>query len=293
MIIYKPRRGSGLYHLLGSTILYNALIGIMYFFINSYVLSSLIKLFLIIFNAYQIYYILVFSTLKYGIDNEYIYILNVFRKIKIQISKIEAYQILNEKINGIKLSGFCTNDFALGRSFIKSIGTTSMYVTDNNKIFYLKYGEKNYAVSPEYDEGFAKQLTENRIPIIEWEYKWDKEVSLHKDKSFMMPFFVVTIINIILTLNPFILYLMNKLPDTMPLSFDSSFMPLEIGKGKQFAFSQMVYGALNMSIQFCMYYASHFYAKYDRRLANRFIYVALVIAAAFLLIQFRIVYTFK
>ena len=293
MVIYKPDKGIGLYRLLGVMFFYDILIVLAVIFVDSYVVSTLLKLFLVIFNIYQLYYILLFTTLKYGIDDEYIYIIYIFKKFKISFNQIEGYQILNEKINGIRLAGFCTNDFALGKSFVEKIGTTNMFVTANKNIFYFKCGELSYAISPlDYGE-FESLLRENGVNQAEWEYKWNKGISLHRDKSFMLPFFIVTIINIIIILNPFILYLMNKLPATMPLSFDSSFFPLEIGKGKQFAFNQMIYGVLNMAIQFCMYYASHFYAKYDRKSANKFIYVSLVISAAFLLIQFRILYAFR
>jgi hypothetical protein len=293
MVIYKPEKGIGLYRLIGAMFFYDLLIMLLVIFVDSYVVSSLLKLFLVLFNGYQLYYILLFATLKYGIDEEYIYIIDLFKKIKISIAQIEGYQILNEKINGIRLSGFCTSDFALGKSFIKKVGTTNMFVTANKNIFCFKLGEKSYAISPAAYGEFKLLLEDKGVYQSEWEYKWNKGTSLHKDKSFMIPFFIVTIINIILTLNPFVLYLMDKLPATMPLSFDSSFLPLEIGKGKQFAFNQMVYGAFNMAIQFCMYYASHFYAKYDRKSANKFIYVSLAISVAFLLIQFRILYAFR
>jgi hypothetical protein len=293
MVVYKPDKGIGLYRLLGAMLFYDVLIVLAIIFVDSYVVSSLLKLFLVLFNMYHLYYILLFTTLKYGIDDKYIFIIDVFKKNRISINQIEGYQIFNEKINGIRLSGFCTSDFALGKSFVKKIGTTNMFVTADKNIFYFKCGEKSYAISPAAYGDFEALLKEKGVCQSEWEFSWNKGTSLHKDKSFMIPFFIVTIVNIILTLNPFILYLMDKLPATMPLSFDSSFLPLEIGKGKQFAFNQMVYGALNMAIQFCMYYASHFYAKYDRRSANKFIYISLVISLAFLLIQFRIFCTFR
>jgi hypothetical protein len=158
---------------------------------------------------------------------------------------------------------------------------------------YLKVRDTNYAVSPMPSDQFEKELMDRKISQMEWEYKWGKTPSLHKDKFFMRTFFVVSAIITILTLNPFILYLTDKLPSSMPLSFDASFRPLEVGTGKQFAFNQMVYGVLNMAILFCMYYASLFYAKYDRKSANKFIYAALIISSAFLLIQFRILYVFR
>lgn len=293
MVTYKPVKGIGLYRLLGAMFLYNFIIIAAVAFIDTYVISSLLKLFLVLFNVYQLYYFLLLTTLKYGIDDEYLYIMNIFRKLRIPFKHIEGYQSSSENVNGIRLSGYSTNDFAIGKSFIKKIGTTNMFVTANKNIFYFKCGEINYAISPNKYDNFESTIKEKGVNPSAWEYTLKKETSLHKDRTFMLPFFIVTIINIILTLNPFILYLMDKLPAAMPLSFDSSFMPLELGTGKQFAFNQTIYGALNMVIQLCMYYASHFYAKYDRRSANKFIYSSLIISVTFLFIQLRILYAFR
>jgi hypothetical protein len=168
-----------------------------------------------------------------------------------------------------------------------------MFVTTNKTVVYIKASEGIYAVSPENISDFEAVLKQNNINQIEWEKASGKDTNLHKDKTFIIPFFIVSIIITVLTLNPFILYLLQKLPGKMPLNFDSTFIPVDYGTGKQFAFNQMIYGVLNMAILFCMYYASHFYAKYDRKSANRFIYVSLAIAAAFLFIQVRILLTFK
>jgi len=72
----------------------------------------------------------------------------------------------------------------------------------------------------------------------------------------------------------------------MPLNFDAKFNPIKIGTGKQFAFTQMIYGVLNMALLFCMYYASYFCAKYDRKSAYKYIYLALIVAMIFLIMQF-------
>ena len=44
---------------------------------------------------------------------------------------------------------------------------------------------------------------------------------------------------------------------------------------------------LNMGILFCMYYAAHFHAKYDKKSAKTYIYVSLFIAMVFFLMQFK------
>lgn len=293
MRIYKPIKGTVLYYLLGILAFYDILIILGIAFVNSYILSTLFKLVLGIFTVYQLYYILLCFSLKYGLDDENIYILGLFKNIKIPLNEVEGYKFESGKINGVRLSGFGTNNFAIGKTVIKKIGTTNTYITSNRKILYLKAGDTIYALSPTEYDNYENFLISKGIKPAQWEYKWDKNINLHKDKCFMRPFIAVSVIIVILTLNPFILYLMDKLPSKMPLNFDSSFMPLEYGTGKQFAFNQMMYGAMNMTILFCMYYASYFYAKYDRKSCNKFIYYSLIIAAAFLLIQIRILHTFK
>ncbi|MCM8710429.1 PH domain-containing protein [Clostridium sp. SYSU_GA19001] len=293
MVVYKPLKGIGVYYLLAMLIFYDILIILGVFFVNSYVISSLLKLLFVIFTVYQLYYILFYSSIKYILDDENVYISSFLRKIKISLKQIECYKINSGNINGVKLSGIITNSFAIGKSFIKKIGTTNIYVTSSKKILYLKSGDTNYALSPEDYFAFEEFLNNKGIRNLDWEYRMKEEVHLYKDKYFMIPFIIVSLIITTLTLNPFVLYLTRKLPDKMPLNFDSSFIPVDYGSGKQFAFNQMIYGVLNMAILFCMYYASHFYAKYDIKSAKKFIYISLVIALSFLLIQFRILYAFK
>lgn len=293
MVIYKPAKGMGIYFIMAAAIFYNFLLFLGIEFINSYIISSLLKIFTVLLNTYILYYAVRYVTIKYGTDDEYVYILDVFRKIRLPFSSIEGYHLSSGKINGIRLSGFFSKHFSIGRSFIEKIGTTNMHVTANEKTIYLKLGHTNYAISPVMHNQFEKELIDKGIVKTEWEYEWIKTPSLHRDKSFMRPFFIVSIIIIILTINPLVLYLMDMLPRSMPLSFDASFKPLEMGTGKQFAFNQMVNGVLNMAILFCMYYASFFYAKYDRKSAKIFIYSSLVISAAFLFIQLRIIYVFR
>lgn len=293
MIFYKPARGSGLYFLPAVLFAYDGLIILGSVLVNSYVLSSLLKILLVLLNLYLVYYIIMGFSLKYGLDDENMYIFRFLKNIKISLNSIEGYKIENGRINGVRLSGFGTSSFALGKSVVKSIGTTSMFVTNSSNVLYVKCSDVNYAVSPKEFDLFLSHLKDKGISNIEWELRMNKDISLHKDKRFMLPFIFVSIVISILTLNPFILYLRNKLPAVMPLNFDSSFLAVEFGSGKQFAFSQMIYGVLNMAVLFCMYYAAHFYAKYDRKSAYKFIYASLIIALAFLLIQFKILSTFK
>lgn len=108
----------------------------------------------------------------------------------------------------------------------------------------------------------------------------------------MIPFVTVSIIALALTVIPLILYLKGLIPEDMPLSFNRKFEPVKMGSGKQFAFKQTTYGVLNMAILFCMYYAAYFYAKYDRKSANLYIYLSLIISSAFFLMQLKIVFQF-
>lgn len=288
MIKFKPEKRINFYYILAAFVFYEILILLGLKLADSYVLSILLKILLGVVTIYQLYYIIIFISLNYTVDHENLYITSLVKKLVIPLSSIEGYRIESGKINGIRLSGIGTNSFALGRFVIKEIGTTNMYVTGNKKVLYLKTKENNYAVSPAKIEEMTKTLNNHNIKNIDWQYKWDKNIHLHKEKSFMVPFTIVSILVFVITLNPFILYLMDKLPLKMPLSFDASFLPVDYGSGKQFAFNQMMYGVLNMAVLFCMYYAAHFYAKYDKKMANRFIYISLLIAAAFLIIQIRI-----
>lgn len=293
MILYKPSKGVGIYYILGMTFVYGALILLGIVLVDSYVLSSLLKILLAMFFIYQLYYAILCYSLKYGVDDENVYILSPVKKIKIPIEQIEGYKCYTGVINGVKLSGFASNSFAIGKSVIKNLGTTNLYVTSNDKILCIKTKNINYAISPEEYDEFEKNLNRHKIKSIDLEYKINHNINLHKDKRFMIPFILNSIIITIFTLNPFILYLRDKLPKSMPLNFDSFFVAVEYGTGKQFAFNQMMYGALNMAILFCMYYASYFYAKYDKKSSTKFIYVSLIISLTFLLIQFRILHTFK
>lgn len=292
---YKSIKGSGVYFIIGVSLLYNILFIILLPFINSYEISSLLKLGLIAFNIYQIYYLIIYVSLRYSMDNENLYITSAFgiKKVKISFNDIQGYTKAKGHIRGIKLSGYGKNHFAIGRAIIEKIGITYMFVTSTENIIYLKTEEINYGLSPEDIQKFEKELNEKNISSLMWEHKANKNINLHKDKKFFIPFLVVAIITIIITLNPIILYLYNKLPAKMPLNFDSQFIPVKFGTGKQFAFKQMVYGVLNMAVLFCMYYASYFCVKYDKKSAYKFIYVPLIISIVFLIMQIRILVTFR
>ena len=272
----------------------NITMGLIMSLMNSYTILSLFKVVLIIVNIYYLYFLSISLSVRYILTDRYICINSLWglRKIKILYSNIESYRVSKEKINGIRLSGIGNSRFSLGRNIIDKIGTTHMFVTSSENTIYLKTKSIVYAISPEKIEEFQSKLQEMEISNNIESYKLSKNIDLYKQKQFFIPFIVVTIIIIILTLNPFVLYLKGMLPAEMPLSFDGSFAPIRFGTGKQFAFIQMTYGVLNMVILLCMYYASYFCAKYDRKTAYRYIYISMATALIFLIVQIRILINF-
>lgn len=292
---YSALKGKGYIYLIMVTMLYNALFIVLIKITNSYELDTFLKAAFVIVNIYQLYYIFLSLTLKYTIDNKNIKIIAVWglKKIIIPIENIQGYNKSSGNIKGVKIYGYGRNNFALCKSIVDKIGFASMYATSNKNIFYLKTEDICYGVSPENYVEFEKSLNNLKIALTTWQYKRNRNYNLHKDKKFIIPFILATLVIIVLTLNPFILYLTNKLPDLMPLNFDAQFLPIKIGNGKQFAFKQMMYGVLNMALLFCMYYASYFYAKYDKKSSYKFIYIVLIVSSIFLFMQFKTLATFR
>ncbi|MBU3114670.1 PH domain-containing protein [Clostridium lacusfryxellense] len=292
---YVSRRGQGLWFIVLMTAIYNISILILLRFTNSYIVDNLLKIILVLCNVYQVYYIALFVSIKCTMDEEKltIYAIWSLKKVIIPLSEIEGYTLSSGIIKGVRLYGISTNSCAMGKFVIDKIGLSSMLVTDNENVFYIKTKQMSYAVSPLDYKKFEEKLISHDIHDLEWNYKINSSYNLHKDKHFIIPFVIVSIIILILTLNPLILYLKHTIPNIMPLSFDEKFNPIKMGTGKQFAFTQMVYGVLNMALLFCMYYASYFCAKYDRKSAYKYIYLSLLVAIAFLIIQFRILINFR
>jgi hypothetical protein len=292
---YISKHGRGLGFILLMTALYNILILILLQINNSYIVGNLLGIILWACNIYGVYYMILYSTIKCTIDdkNLTIYSVRIFKKITIPLNKVEGYNTSTGEIKGVRLYGISSNSFAMGRFVIDKIGIARMFVTDNKKIFYIKTKRMNYAVSPKDDKKFEENLINNNIQLAEWESKVNNSYNLHKDKHFILPLIGVSITILILTLNPFILYLKDSIPNVMPLSFDAKFHPIKMGTGQQFAFTQMIYGVLNMVLLFCMYYASYFCAKYDRKSAYKYIYLSLIVAIIFLIMQFKILINFS
>lgn len=287
---FKPIRGNSLLYILLLGVLSNVVAGILFNVVESYIIISLLRTGLLGLNIYFLYYLFLNITLVYEINDEAVFIKFLWglRTIKIDFSNIEGYRLHKGNIRGVKLSGIGNDRFSFGRNVIDKIGTTHMFVTGHKNIVYLKTQQIAYAISPDDLESFKKLLDKYNINnFIEVPISRGN-VDLYREKEFYIPFIIVTVFIVILTLNPFILYLKGILPDNMPLSFDASFVPVQFGSGKQFAFKQMAYGVLNMILLLCMYYASYFCAKYDKKAAYRYIYVSLITALVFFMLQIRI-----
>lgn len=290
MQLYKPRKGISIYELLAFVVLGNGILYFLTLFLNSYIEISLIKIFMIAFSTYCLIYILRIITLVYIIREDGFEISNLwgFNKILIPFNEINGYNIQIGKINGLRLSGFGKTQYCFGRSVIENVGITHMFVTSSKQVIYIHTENMSYGISPEKVEELEEFLVRKGCKKGNFKTKINKNRELFKERSFFIPFIIITLIILFITLNPFILYLMNKLPSKMPLFFDATFKPTVYGTGKQFAFKQMTYGVLNMMILFCMHYAAYFCAKYDKRSAYKYIYISLITAVTFLLIQLRI-----
>lgn len=291
---YKAIKSCGTSYILSLTFMYDLLMIILLNYINSYEISNLIKIIFIVFNIYQLYYILLNTALVYEIDNDNVTIVGAhgLRKVIIPISSIQGYNKSSGKIKGIHLYGYGNNNFAFGKSIIEKIGIVSMYVTSGKNVLYLKTKNMVYGISPEKFEEFENKLIDGNIENWVWESVISRNVNLYKDKKFILPFILASIVILILTINPFVLYLTNNLPAEMPLKFDASFKAIKFGTGRQFAFKQMVYGVLNMALLCCMYYAAYFYARYDKKMSHIFMYISMLVASIFLVMQIKIILTF-
>ncbi len=293
MKAFMCKKGTGSQFIFFSILAIDLLIFLGMRLIDVYVVLSLIKISLIVFNIYGIYYLLLSLTLKYTMDNENLYIteLGGLKKILIPLNTIEGYKE-SDDICGIRLIGVGNNRFALGRYVIDEIGTTRVFVSNRINIIYLKTKDISYAISPKEMERFTEALREYNISPLSWEYSENTEVHLYKDRSFMIPFIIVSIVIFLSTITPLILYLKDSIPNNMPLSLNSNFEPSKIGTAKQYAFKQTIYGVLNMGILFCMYYASHFHARYDRKSAKMYIYASFIVSFVFFLLQLRTIFQY-
>lgn len=267
------------------------LIGILLIYLmDSYVMLNLSKLVLIICNIFYIYNIGLWFTVNYSISDTEIKISawGGLKKVIIPINNILSYTVEEGKIKGIGLSGLFSNRFAVGRIAVKGLGTTRMFVTSSSRVIYIETEELNYGISPANSQVFEESLNKLNVKQGAWEKVYNKHTKFYKEKKFMIPIIISTISILCITFGPILLYISNKLPDVMPLTLSRNMTAVELGTDKQFAFSQMTYGVLNMAVFFCMYYAAQFCAKYDKKSAYNYIYAAMMVALVFLYIQIRL-----
>lgn len=289
MTVFTSKKDKEVISILLLALLYNVLLVILMNNMHSYVVINLLRLITVVCNLYYFYYIFLWLSLKYELYEDKLIIngLNGLKKIEIPLKDIEGYTKLSGKIKGVKLSGIATNTFALGRTVVKKVGTTRMFVTNNKNVIYLKAKDCNIAISPEDVSAVEGLLNKNGIYLMDWETKFNKVNRLYRNIKYKLPLFLTSIVIIILTINPLFLYVTQRLPDVMPITFDAKLRPVIMGTPKQFTFTQMTYGGLNMGLLFCMYYASYFCAKYDKKTSYRYLYIALAVASVFLYMQIR------
>jgi hypothetical protein len=292
---YLPRRGKGIMMIILTITAYNAALIALIYIVDSYMISVLLKVSLAAIDIYQFYYLFIRLTMNYAIEDGKLEIVSLLglKKVVIPFNSIEGYMKFSGNIKGVRLSGFGRNHSAIGRAVIEKIGTTYMYVTSSKDIVYLKTDDINYGLSPDDAAGFIGDLESGGINEISMNYRPSKSVRLYKDKVFTVIVVAASIITITMTVNPIILYLSDQLPALMPLSFNAGYQPVQFGTGKQFAFNQMMFGFMNMAVLLCMYYASHFISKYDRRSAYKFICVPLVVSIIFFTMQLQTFFSFR
>ncbi|MGL5244668.1 MAG: PH domain-containing protein, partial [Sarcina sp.] len=191
-----------------------------------------------------------------------------------------------------KLSGFGKHKYCFGRAVVDKVGTARMFISNSSKVIYLHTSSISYGLSPERFDEFKDKIISKGFRDKEFKVKTYNWKEIIKQKNVYIAFIIVSIIIIMMILIPFILYLIGSLPGEMPLAFDVHFIPTVFGTGKQFAFKQMMYGVLNMIFLICMYYAAYFSAKYDKKIACRYIYLSLTSALLFLLVQIQILITY-
>lgn len=290
MKIFKTKNGIGLWEGILYLFIVIGLVSFLNGIIDGYLERQVIILAMIVYIVICLYYIFLNLTLIYIISDTNVEIKAFFglKKITIPFNEIEGFVLQSKEIKGFKLSGFGKNRYCFGRSVIDKVGLTRMFVTNSSKVIYLHTDNVSYGLSPIEFNDFKNEIISKNIEEKEFKAKINKGNNIFRDKSVYIPFISVSIIIMVIIIIPFLLYMMRILPQKMPLAFDAHFIPTIFGSGKEFAFKQMIYGVLNMILLVCMYYAAHFCAKYDRRLAHRYIYISVITAVLFLIIQIQI-----
>lgn len=233
-------------------------------------------------------------TVKYIFYDDKIIIsaFNGLKKISINFEDINGLVVREKYIDGFKLSGIGKNRFAFGRMVVDGIGSTRAFITSSKRVIYIHTENQSFAISPKYTDDVLTILFDKNIPLKEFKTKINSNRELFKSGSFLVPFIGTTIVISLMIIVPFIMYLLGAIPKDMPLTFDATFNAVTMGSGKEFAIKQMVIGICNIIILICMYYTSYFTARYDKRLAARYMYIALIISFLFEFIQIQVLISY-
>ncbi|MEG2353392.1 MAG: PH domain-containing protein [Clostridium sp.] len=270
----------------------------MYFSINiidSYALDSILYIIFIAIIAYQLYYMIAVESLKYSINCNGITIIRFLGLKKTFIDKkdIIGYLYKNNKISGIRLSGYNLFNINYGKCFEENIGLCKMFLTSNCNNFYIITKDITYVLSPRQTDEFRAELDIVSKDVGQYRKQSIKgKVELYKDKQFIIPFIVASILCIINTGIPLVLYVLDIIPKAMPLKFNSLLQVSLMGTAKQFASKQIAYGVGSMTLLICMYYAAQFTAKFDKKSSYIYTYVSLAVVAILLMIQLELLYKF-
>ncbi|WCM71439.1 PH domain-containing protein [Clostridium perfringens] len=190
-------------------------------------------------------------------------------------------------MNGFKLSGFGKHKYCFGRCVVHNVGIARMFVTSSKRVIYIHTEDISYGLSPDEFEKFKELIVSKGIKEESFKVKVNNARAIIRDKGFYIPFIITSLLILGIILIPSILYLSGAMPDKMPIDFSAHFIPCTIGSAKDFVGRQIIYGIMNMILLVCIYYASHFCAKYDKKLAQRYIYLSLIISLVFLVSQIQ------
>ena len=105
---FKPIKGKEYLELVSMTILVDILLLVIAYFAGTYELLTVVRIVILIFNCYQLYYIILYFTLTFQADNHKLYINGNFgiKKVTISFKDIEQYFISRGPIKGIRISGY-------------------------------------------------------------------------------------------------------------------------------------------------------------------------------------------
>lgn len=287
---FSVKKGYAGRELIAYLLLCDAIMFILFNIIEGYIETRFIGLVMFFFTIWCLYYIVLNYTIEYHVTEDE-FIINLFwglKKIKLNFSEINGLLLKEGYIDGFKMYGIGKNKYAFGKMVVKGVGSTRAFVTHPKKIIYLHTEGDSYAISPNDIDAVLEVLFNKNIPIKEFETKINIQRDLFKNKKFVSLVIITFIIISCIIIVPFILYIFNQLPGKMPLIFDATFKAVMFGTGKEFAIKQMILGIGLIIIFICIYYTSYFIAKYDVKIAIRYIYIPFIISLLMLFIQIQI-----